>query len=64
MLEQKLQQYLLRKVRQGETGTVPCTFSGEYQKFEEDKTAPADRTKEYNKSQDKKFARQESKVQY
>ena len=55
---------LLRKVRQGETGTVPCTFSGEYQRFEEDKTAPADRTKEYNKSQDKKFADQESKVKY
>ena len=55
---------LLRKVRQGETGTVPCTFSGEFQKFEEDKTAPADRTKEYNKAQDKKFARQESKVKY
>ena len=55
---------LLRKVRQGETGTVPCTFSGEYQKFEEDASAPADRTKEYNKSQDKKFARQESKVKY
>ena len=55
---------LLRKVRQGEIGTVPCTFSGEYQKFEEDKTAPADRTKEYNKSQDKKFAGQESKVKY
>lgn len=55
---------LLRKVRQGETGTVPCTFSGEFQKFEEDASAPADRTKEYNKSQDKKFARQESKVQY
>lgn len=55
---------LLRKVRQGETGTVPCTFSGEYQKFEEDKTAPADRTKEYNRAQDKKFAGQESKVKY
>ena len=55
---------LLRKVRQGETGTVPCTFSGEFQKFEEDTSAPADRTKEYNKSQDKKFARQESKVKY
>ena len=55
---------LLRKVRQGETGTVRCTFSGEFQKFEEDTSAPADRTKEYNKSQDKKFARQESKVQY
>ena len=55
---------LLRKVRQGETGTVRCTFSGEFQRFEEDTSAPADRTKEYNKSQDKKFARQESKVQY
>ena len=55
---------LLRKVRQGETGTVPCTFSGEFQRFEEDASAPADRTKEYNKSQDKKFARQESKVKY
>ena len=55
---------LLRKVRQGETGTVPCTFSGEFQRFEEDVSAPADRTKEYNKSQDKKFARQESKVKY
>lgn len=55
---------LLRKVRQGETGTVPCTFSGELQRFEEDASAPADRTKEYNKSQDKKFARQESKVKY
>ena len=55
---------LLRKVRQGETGTVPCTFSGEFQKFEEDFAAPADRTKEYNKAQDKKFARQESKVKY
>lgn len=55
---------LLRKVRQGETGTVPCTFSGEFQKFEEDTSTPADRTKEYNKSQDKKFARQESKVKY
>lgn len=55
---------LLRKVRQGETGTVPCTFSGEFQKFEEDTSAPADRTKEYNKAQDKKFARQESKVKY
>lgn len=55
---------LLRKVRQGEIGTVPCTFSGEFQRFEEDKTAPADRTKEYNKAQDKKFARQESKVKY
>ena len=55
---------LLRKVRQGETGTVPCTFSGEFQRFEEDSAAPADRTKEYNKAQDKKFARQESKVKY
>lgn len=55
---------LLRKVRQGETGTVPCTFSGEFQRFEEDTSAPADRTKEYNKSQDKKFAGQESKVKY
>ena len=55
---------LLRKVRQGQTGTVPCTFSGEFQRFEEDASAPADRTKEYNKSQDKKFAHQESKVQY
>lgn len=55
---------LLRKVRQGETGTVPCTFSGEFQRFEEDSAAPADRTKEYNKSQDKKFAGQESKVKY
>ena len=55
---------LLRKVRQGETGTVPCTFSGEFQKFEEDTSAPADKTKEYNKAQDKKFARQESKVKY
>ena len=55
---------LLRKVRQGETGTVPCTFSGEFQKFEEDKTAPADKTKAYNAAQDKKFARQESKVKY
>ena len=55
---------LLRKVRQGETGTVPCTFSGEFQRFEEDTSAPADRTKEYNKAQDKKFARQESKVKY
>lgn len=55
---------LLRKVRQGETGTVPCTFSGEFQRFEEDASAPADRTKEYNKSQDKKFASQESKVKY
>ena len=55
---------LLRKVRQGETGTVPCTFSGEFQKFEEDTSTPADRTKEYNKAQDKKFARQESKVKY
>ena len=55
---------LLRKVRQGQTGTVPCTFSGEFQRFEEDASAPADRTKEYNKSQDKKFAGQESKVKY
>lgn len=55
---------LLRKVRQGETGTVRCTFSGEFQRFEEDTSAPADRTKEYNKAQDKKFARQESKVKY
>ena len=55
---------LLRKVRQGQTGTVPCAFSGEFQRFEEDSAAPADRTKEYNKSQDKKFARQESKVKY
>ena len=55
---------LLRKVRQGEIGTVRCTFSGEFQKFEEDTSAPADRTKEYNKAQDKKFARQESKVKY
>ena len=55
---------LLRKVRQGETGTVPCTFSGEFQRFEEDASAPADRTKEYNAAQDKKFAGQESKVQY
>ena len=55
---------LLRKVRQGETGTIPCTFSGEFQRFEEDASAPADRTKEYNKSQDKKFAGQESKVKY
>ena len=55
---------LLRKVRQGETGTVPCTFSGEFQRFEEDASAPADRTNEYNKSQDKKFAGQESKVKY
>ena len=55
---------LLRKVRQGETGTVPCTFSGEFQRFEEDASAPADRTKEYNKAQDKKFAGQESKVKY
>lgn len=55
---------LLRKVRQGETGTVPCTFSGEFQKFEEDTSTPADRTKEYNKAQDKKFAHQESKVKY
>lgn len=55
---------LLRKVRQGQTGTVPCAFSGEFQRFEEDSAAPADRTKEYNKSQDKKFAGQESKVKY
>lgn len=55
---------LLRKVRQGETGTVPCTFSGEFQKFEEDTSTPADKTKAYNAAQDKKFARQESKVQY
>ena len=55
---------ILRKVRQGQTGTVPCTFSGEFQRFEEDASAPADRTKEYNKSQDKKFAGQESKVKY
>lgn len=55
---------LLRKVRQGETGTVPCTFSGEFQRFEEDASAPADKTKAYNAAQDKKFARQESKVQY
>lgn len=55
---------LLRKVRQGETGTVPCTFSGEFQRFEEDASAPADRTREYNKAQDKKFAGQESKVKY
>ena len=55
---------LLRKVRQGETGTVPCTFSGEFQRFEEDASAPADRTKEYNKARDKKFASQESKVKY
>lgn len=55
---------LLRKVRQGETGTVRCTFSGEFQRFEEDTSAPADRTKEYNKAQDKKFASQESKVKY
>ena len=55
---------LLRKVRQGETGTVPCTFSGEFQRFEEDASAPADRTKEYNKAQNKKFAGQESKVKY
>ena len=55
---------LLRKVRQGEIGTVRCAFSGEFQKFEEDTSAPADRTKEYNKAQDKKFARQESKVKY
>lgn len=55
---------LLRKVRQGETGTVPCTFSGEFQKFEEDASTPADKTKAYNAAQDKKFARQESKVKY
>ena len=55
---------LLRKVRQGQTGTVPCAFSGEFQRFEEDSAAPADRTKEYTKSQDKKFAGQESKVKY
>lgn len=55
---------LLRKVRQGETGTVPCTFSGEFQRFEEDASTPADKTKVYNAAQDKKFARQESKVQY
>lgn len=55
---------ILRKVRQGQTGTVPCTFSGEFQRFEEDASAPADRTKEYNKSQDEKFAGQESKVKY
>ena len=55
---------LLRKVRQGETGTVPCTFSGEFQKFEEDTSTPADKTKAYNAAQDKKFARQESKVKY
>ena len=55
---------LLRKVRQGETGTVPCTFSGEFQRFEEDTSAPADKTKAYNAAQDKKFARQESKVKY
>ena len=55
---------LLRKVRQGETGTVPCTFSGEFQRFEEDASAPADKTKAYNAAQDKKFARQESKVKY
>ena len=55
---------LLRKVRQGETGAVPCTFSGEFQKFEEDASAPADRTKAYNAAQDKKFADQESKVKY
>lgn len=55
---------LLRKVRQGETGTVPCTFSGEFQRFEEDASTPADKTKAYNAAQDKKFARQESKVQY
>lgn len=55
---------LLRKVRQGEIGTVPCTFSGEFQKFEEDTSTPADKTKAYNAAQDKKFARQESKVKY
>ena len=55
---------LLRKVRQGETGTVRCTFSGEFQKFEEDSSAPVDKTKAYNAAQDKKFARQESKVKY
>lgn len=55
---------LLRKVRQGETGTVRCTFSGEFQRFEEDASAPADKTKAYNAAQDKKFARQESKVKY
>ena len=55
---------LLRKVRQGETGTVRCTFSGEFQKFEEDTSTPADKTKAYNAAQDKKFARQESKVKY
>lgn len=55
---------LLRKVRQGETGTVRCTFSGEFQRFEEDTSAPADKTKAYNAAQDKKFARQESKVKY
>lgn len=55
---------LLRKVRQGETGTVRCTFSGEFQRFEEDASTPADKTKAYNAAQDKKFARQESKVQY
>lgn len=55
---------LLRKVRQGETGTVRCTFSGEFQRFEEDTSAPADKTKAYNAAQDKKFAGQESKVQY
>lgn len=55
---------LLRKVRQGETGTVRCTFSGEFQRFEEDTSTPADKTKAYNAAQDKKFARQESKVQY
>ena len=55
---------LLRKVRQGETGTVPCTFSGEFQRFEEDASAPADKTKAYNAAQDKKFAGQESKVKY
>lgn len=55
---------LLRKVRQGETGTVRCTFSGEFQRFGEDTSAPADKTKAYNAAQDKKFARQESKVKY
>ena len=35
-----------------------------FAEFEEDVSAPADRTKEYNKAQDKKFARQESKVKY
>ena len=55
---------LLRKVRQGETGTVRCTFSGEFQRFKEDASAPADKTKAYNAAQDKKFAGQESKVKY